>query len=234
MQIAIREIHDGVKSYEGHRGDGQLLLQELTHRINNELASTVGIVTSMATHSDNDDVKVALAGVIEHILDFSRIYRALQMPTTDQWVDAAEYLRELCQSISIAKLQYKKIELIFLESSLQLNAFRCWRMGMIVSELVTNAARHAFYGGGGRIQVALSNRGALVECSVTDSGSVHGDFRPGQGSKIVQSLARDLNGRVRYRFGVTGTIATLSFPLVQTEPNHVDGNRLSLSTPCPR
>jgi two-component sensor histidine kinase len=206
-----------------------LLLRELTRRINNELASTIGFVMLTAAKSGNDEVKLAMAGVIQHINDFARIYRALQVPATDDWIDAAKYLRELCHSISGAKLQHRDIELAFLESPLQLHASRCWRLGMIVSELVANASRHAFGEDGGKIEVELLNRGASVECSVTDNGSGLDVIRPGQGFRITQSLAHGLNGKIDYRFGGCGTAAMLSFPLVEIEPDHAEGNCLRLS-----
>jgi two-component sensor histidine kinase len=96
----------------------ELLLRELTHRINNELASTIGFVRLTAAQSESEDVKVALAGVIEHIHDFAGVYRALQRPAGNGPVDAAGYLRGLCQSISRAKLQHRGIELTFVESPL--------------------------------------------------------------------------------------------------------------------
>jgi two-component sensor histidine kinase len=42
-----------------------LLLRELMHRMNNELAATIGFASLSAARSGNDDVKVALAGVIQ-------------------------------------------------------------------------------------------------------------------------------------------------------------------------
>jgi two-component sensor histidine kinase len=199
---------------------GEHLLLELTHRINNELTSTIGFVRLMAAQSTNDDVKVALARVIQHIYDFARVYRALQMPAVDDGIDATKYLRELCQSISCAKLQHKGIELVFIESPLELNALRCWRLGMIMSELIANASRHAFYGGGGIVQVELITHNTFVECAVTDNGSGLKNIRPGQGLKIIRSLVRDLNGAISFRCGAIGTRATLSFPLRGTEPGY--------------
>jgi two-component sensor histidine kinase len=188
-----------------------LLLRELTHRINNELAATVGFVSLSAARSDDDDVKVALAGVMQHINDSARVYRALQMPADDDRIDAAAYLGELCRSISRAKLQHKGIELVFRECPLQLNALRCWRLGMIVFELITNASRHAFRDSGGKIQVELLNDETIVECSVTDNGAGSENIRPGQGMKIIRSLVVDLRGSIDHRFGTIGTSVVLSF-----------------------
>jgi two-component sensor histidine kinase len=194
-----------------------LLLRELTHRINNELASTIGFVSIMAARSTSDDVKVALTAVREHIHDFARIYRALQMPSADHRIDSAGYLRELCQCISRAKLQHRGIELVFVESPLTLSALRCWRLGMIVSELIANASRHAFREGGGRIEVELLHRDAFVECTVTDNGSGGENIKPGHGMGIIQSLIRDLSGTIDHRCGAIGTRAVLSFPRDEVE-----------------
>ena len=150
--------------------DEHLLLQELTHRINNELASTIGFLKLTAAQSASDEVKVALAGVIQHIHDFAGIYRALQMPVADGWVDAA-------------------------------------------SELIANASRHAFRGGGGKIEVELLNRDACVECTVTDNGFGSENICPGQGLKIIRSLAHDLDGTIDHRSGTKGMCAMLRFPL---------------------
>jgi two-component sensor histidine kinase len=203
-----------IKSCNEPPAGEHLLLQELTHRINNELASTIGFVRLTAAQSSSDDVRVALTGVVQHISEFARIYRALQMPVADGWTDAANYLRELCQSISRAKLQHRGIELVLVECPLLLSASRCWRLGMIVSELIANASRHAFGGGGGKIEVELINHGAFVECTVTDNGSGSANNRPGQGLKIIRSLVHDLDGTIDHRFGTMGTSARLYFPLL--------------------
>ena len=194
-----------------------LLLRELMHRMNNELAATIGFASLSAARSGNDDVKMALAGVIQQVTDSARVYRALQMPVDDGWMDAAAYLRELCQSISRAKLQHRGIELVLIECPLQLNASRCWRLGMIVSELIANASRHAFRDGGGKIQVELINRETSVECIVMDDGSGSENIRPGQGMKIIRSLVAELRGTINHRSGTKGTSAILAFQLSELE-----------------
>jgi two-component sensor histidine kinase len=201
-------------------GDEFLLVQELTHRIKNELASTMGFVSLVAARSGNDEVKLALSGVLEHIYDFAGVYKSLQMPASDHLIDAADYLRTACRSISRARLRHKDVQLVFAGSPLTLTSHRCWRLGMIASELITNASRHAFAKGGGRIQVALASRGGEVSCAVADNGPLAEHGRPGLGMKIVRSLAHDLNGTLDHQFGALGTIATVSFPLFAAESEH--------------
>lgn len=207
-----------------------LLLQELTHRIKNELASTIGFIGCTSARSHNEEVKTALNSVIQHISDSALVYRALQMPGVDGPIDAANYLRELCRSISRAKLQHRAIELAFLESPLELSGARCWRLGMIVSELISNASRHAFGGDVGKIQVKLNHRDAFVDCIVSDNGSGSGKIKLGQGLKIIRSLVHELDGTIEYRSGRLGTVAMLSFP-IQAWSRHGDSAPRSTASP---
>jgi two-component sensor histidine kinase len=210
------------------------LLRELTHRTNNELASTMGFLSWTSARSADEDVQVALAGVIEHINGIARIYRALQMPVADNWIDAEGNLRELCQAISGAKLKRRGIELLFIECPLQLSASRCWRLGMIVSELITNASRHAFRDSGGKIQVGLLNCETYVECIVTDNGFGSENIKEGQGMKIVQSLVHDLRGRIDHRSGPMGTRVMLSFPLGQAGLDNAEALSLKFTNASPQ
>jgi two-component sensor histidine kinase len=83
---------------------------------------------------------------------------------------------------------------------------------MIVSELITNAARHAFAGRPGEIRVELLHAGGLVKCTVSDNGSAPADVQPGRGIRIVEQLAKELNGSFERKFGFAGTTAAVVFP----------------------
>jgi two-component sensor histidine kinase len=189
-----------------------VLLHELNHRINNEFAAAIGVVTVAAARSSNDEAKAALTGVAELLHRYADVHRLLQMPDCDTLVDAAVYLRQLCLSISRSTLDASEISLVLSAQSLRLQAERCWRLGMIVHELISNAARHAFENRGGAIRVAVWQDGAFVKCSVQDSGSVTTSIAPGHGLKIVNSLSRALGGRFGQTFGVLGSKSLLVFP----------------------
>jgi two-component sensor histidine kinase len=192
-----------------------LLLREMTHRINNELTSAISFASVIASRSHNGDVKIALANMIEHLFDHARVYRALQMPAENKWVDATAYLRELCQSISCAKLRHNSIELVLVEHQIRLTSMQCWRLGMILSELITNSCRHAFTEIGGSIRIELKKRGSSAECRITDDGSSSDIVRSGHGLKIVKHLAIALDGAIDLRFGEDGAIATVSFRIAE-------------------
>jgi len=192
--------------------DEGLLLRELTHRINNEFASAISTVCLTAARSSNNEVKVALNAVAKRLHYHAEVHRSLRMPEHDAHVDAAAFVYKLCQAINRSKLADTKIRLVFVTSPLWLASNRCWRLGMIVYELVTNAARHAFADANGEIRVELRHAGAFAECRVLDNGSASKGLRPGHGLKIVRELVKALDGRFEQQLGSGGSRSSLIFP----------------------
>jgi two-component sensor histidine kinase len=84
----------------------RLLINELTHRINNEFASAISLVSLAAVRSSNREVKVALTSVVELLHHYADVYRALQMPEHRTRIDVTAYLEQLCLSMSRSKLDF--------------------------------------------------------------------------------------------------------------------------------
>lgn len=190
----------------------QMLLRELNHRINNEFTSIISMVRLIAARSGNEEVKTVLNDVTARLHQYADVHHALKMPQPAAGLDAAAHLRQLCLSISRSKLDFMKIKLVFEACPLTLSSDQCWRLGMIVQELITNAARHAFSGRDGEIRVELSRAGPLIQCRVLDSGSGPAAFQPGQGTKIVGYPAHELGGHVERYSGPYGSTVIVVFP----------------------
>jgi two-component sensor histidine kinase len=97
-----------------------------------------------------------------------------------------------------------------------MEADRCWRLGLIVSELVTNAARHAFKEHGGLIRVELRATTKSLECRVIDNGVGIANVRAGCGLKILRALARGLGGTIEQWSGPHGTTSVVLFPMIRS------------------
>jgi two-component sensor histidine kinase len=190
----------------------RLLLREITHRINNEFASAIQVVSFAAAKSGDRNVKAALGNVMEQLHNYARVHHALQMPANNDCIDACTYLRELCRSISRSKLENRNIELVLVERLFWMTSERCWLMGMIVTELITNAVRHAFGPEGGTIRIECRTSGQLVECRVSDNGSGSvAAVRPGSGLRIIEALAQALGAEFRFNIGEKGSESVLTF-----------------------
>jgi two-component sensor histidine kinase len=200
-----------IQSSERFSSEARLLLREFSHRINNEFTSAIGAI-SIAARSANNEAKAALAAVQDQLQNYAQVHHALQLPEHSSCIDAAAYLQQLCRAISRSKLDRKGIELRLVERPFRMDSERCWRLGLIVSELITNAERHAFRNAGGCIRVELLPSQSFAECRVTDDGANEGNIRPGHGLTIVDALARSLGGTFDQQFGPQGATSVLIFP----------------------
>ena len=195
-----------------------LLLRELNHRINNGLASAINLVSAAAVCAEGAEAKRALSDVVELLHGYADVHRALAMPEGEALIDAATYIRKLCCAMRRALLDRMNIELASAMQSLPLQSERCRRLGLIVHELVANAAKHScFDARAGAIRIKLTRNGALVNCVVVDNGSRSARGTSGRGLQISKDLAKSLGGRVEHGFGTEFTSVVLSFPLVERE-----------------
>jgi two-component sensor histidine kinase len=198
--------------------DGSLLLRELNHRIGNDLTSAICTVSAQAMQSDNMAVKTALLGVVDLLHHCADVHRALHMPDQKRLTDAAAYLQRLCFSVTKYQLDHLAIRVLFSADDLRLEGERCWKVGLIVSELLTNVARHAkFDSRPPELRVELTLSGNVVKCKVSDNGSAPEPVRRGRGLTIVGELASSLGGRVHTSCAAEGYYFLLTFSLTEAE-----------------
>ena len=197
---------------------GRILLDELNHRIKNELASVINLVTFKAVWTDSVDAKEELSNVVDLLHQHVQVHSILTMPDGDALVDAGDQLRRLALAMSGSRLGRMNIRLVLAAETLPLESERCWRLALAVYELVTNAVRHAcFDGRDGEIKIRLMRAGSWVNCRVTDNGSGLGRIKLGRGLRIVGDLASSLGGRIDRTSGTIWNSFSLDFPLTQRE-----------------
>jgi two-component sensor histidine kinase len=193
--------------------DPWLILREMSHRVFNEFTAAICAVSAAAAEADDKEVKSVLGAVSDRLHSYAQIQRALEVPSFGCIVDASAHLRQLLEATSRAKLSHCGIELVFIAQQIELNSERCWRLGLIVSELITNATRHGLKERHGKVCIELLQRQALVECRVADNGVAPTEVRPGRGLEIIQALAVELEGRLDQYFGSQGSVSVLTFPI---------------------
>jgi two-component sensor histidine kinase len=198
--------------------EGRTLLDEMNHRIKNDLVSVINLVTLKAVSTDNVDAKEELSSVVDLLHQHVAVHSILTMPDRDALVDAGEQLRKLGLAMSRCKLDRMNIRLVLAAETLPLESERCWRLALAVYELVTNAVRHAYFDGrDGEIKIELMRAGSWVNCRVTDNGSGLGRIKLGRGLRIVGDLASSLGGRIDRTSGTIRNSFSLDFRLTPRE-----------------
>jgi two-component sensor histidine kinase len=85
-------------------------------------------------------------------------------------------------------------------------------IGLIVTELVINANKYAYDGRPGPIEIALRQDSANLRLSVSDNGRGRATHSGGFGTRMIDSLVRQLEARLDYADNDPGLRAVLTIP----------------------
>jgi two-component sensor histidine kinase len=189
-----------------------ILVQEITHRVVNEYAQAITTLVLAAADAPCPDAQGALRQAALRLQAFAEAHRVLQPLPSAGDVGLGDYLARVCAALVAASLHERGVRLRLVCDDIALSPGRCWRMGMIVAELVANSVSHGFGDGEGAILIEVRSSGGRFACRVSDNGAATSNPRRGRGSNIVEGLATELGGDVEWRFTPTGTCVLLTAP----------------------
>jgi len=190
-----------------------LYVNEFLHRVHNEYTSAISMATRLAARSSRHETKAALTQIIDQLHALARAHELLRPPLATAFSDLSTGLTRLCHAMASSGLAQRGIEMhLSIPGSVPLDANRCWRVQLIISELITNASRHAFTSKTGRIAVSVECISGQVICSVSDDGSAAATPKRGLGTELIDALAADLHGHIERLHEKAGTTVTLRFP----------------------
>ncbi len=199
-------IHGGPEGLPFH------LVEEINHRIVNEYAEAISTLSLAASQMPAAEGRIALARAADRLRAHAQTHRAL-LPPMGGRINLADYVGEVCESLSRASLADRGVRLTVDTDEIWEGSTRAWRIGLVIAELVRNAARHGLAGRDGEIVVRLTRRDEVIYCVVGDNGQRALNPRPGRGVNLVRALAAELGGSVDWRFGEGGCRAGLQVPV---------------------
>ena len=188
------------------------LVEEVSHRVINEYAEAISTLSLAAARSASFQARATLRDAANRLRAHAEAHRALLAPASAGQIALADHLDFVCASMANASLSERGVRLLVQTDEVWMDAGRCWRVGLIVVELIRNAARHGLGGGPGAIGVSIVDEAGCVSCVVSDNGRPPPALRPGRGCRLVEILARELRGSASWRFTPDGCTAKVTFP----------------------
>ncbi|MEO8883961.1 MAG: histidine kinase dimerization/phosphoacceptor domain -containing protein [Devosia sp.] len=187
-----------------------VLLQELQHRVANSLQIIASVLMQSARRVQSEETRGHLHDAHHRLMSVAALQRQLAV-TKHGGVELRSYFTELCASIGASMIHdHDKVTLDVDIDSSSVGADASMSLGLIVTELVINALKHAFPGGRhGKIMVSYHSAGADWTLSVRDDGIGMSHkptpVRAGLGTSIVEALANQLGGKVVVTSNSEGT-----------------------------
>ena len=204
MRLAEKHKDDLVR--EKH-----VLLQELQHRVANSLQIIASVLMQSARRVQSEETRLHLRDAHSRVMSIATLQKQLAV-TQLKSVELRPYFTDLCQSISASMIgDPKRLTLETKVDGTATNSDVSVSMGLIVTELVINAIKHAFpdQTADGRITVSFASDGEGWLLAVSDNGAGMpvGKKRgkPGLGTGIVDALSKQLDANVTLRDANPGT-----------------------------
>lgn len=179
------------------------LLREIDHRVKNSLAMISSLLRMQASASHSEEVEDELHDAANRVLTVSRVHEKLYQGRDVSSVNMREYIEPLCTEIRNAVSSDAIAINLDLPDEL-ISADMAVAMGLIVSELLSNALRHGFEDSAtGLIDITCKGDREAFVFTVADNGrGVPENFSletaMGLGMKIVRLYASQLGGQLTY------------------------------------
>lgn len=200
------------------RERAEVLLSEVNHRVANSLQLVSALVNMQSKTVSDEAAKGALKETETRIQAISQIHKSLYTSSDVTSVALNDYLGVILDNLGAA--MHNDGHTARLASTLDpvvMPTDQSVNLGIIATELVTNAFKYAYPAGrSGDIRVLLRKlKEGQAELVVQDDGIGLGSASrrrgTGLGSKIVAAMAAGLNTEVEYSARTPGTAARLVF-----------------------
>lgn len=205
VAVAISDVTDA-RRIEKLKDDvvreKHVLLQELQHRVANSLQIIASVLMQSARKVQSDEARSHLHDAHHRVMSIATLQRQLAVSKAGD-VELRPYLTDLCESIGASMIYDPAlVTLTAIVDDSVISSEASVSLGLIVTELVINALKHAFPDRAtlGTIIVEYWSRPTGWSLTVKDDGVGMPEDRdaqkPGLGTGIVDALSKQLDATV--------------------------------------
>ena len=190
-----------------------VLLKELQHRVANSLQIVASVLMLSARRVQSEETRMHLRDAHQRVMSIAAVQRHLAVSDLKD-VRLRGYFTELCDSLAASMIHdHDELSIAVKADDSIIGSEESVSLGLIVTELVINALKHAFpQHRNGKIVVDYQSTGSAWTLSVSDDGiGMHdGDVvKPGLGTGIVEALANQLDATVHAASSHPGTVISI-------------------------
>ncbi len=205
-----RDIEEARAHAERERERVEALLQDTNHRIGNSLATVSSLLALQMMRSKSDEVRDALEAARQRVHAIASAHRRLRLGDDLESACAEEFLSSVIEDIVKTQTDNGRIAIRGEIEPLTMSARDATTVGILASELITNALKHAFPDGRrGSVLVSLfRDSDGIPTLRISDDGigmqMDQGEGEKGLGSAIVRQLSGPFGAEPHYVNGSNG------------------------------
>ena len=217
-RVIEREKDDLTKRTQELLNEKSILLQEMQHRVANSLQIIASILMLKASSVTSEETRSHLEDAHRRVMSVAAVQQHLKVSTQVDRVDIAPYLIELCATLTASMVSDNRPVALRVDAddAATGSAFAV-SLGLIVTELVINALKHAFPAGRQdcRVNVVYKVAGSDWQLVVSDNGVGMAEDstkvrKLGLGTSLVLALSQHLDARVESASGPGGVSVSIT------------------------
>jgi two-component sensor histidine kinase len=225
-QFAESEIRAANVRLERLAAKQAILLREMNHRIGNSLQLITSMIRLQAASTQDTDARDVLRQAAERVIAVAQVHQRLYTSDDVRYVQMRPYLTQLLAELQTAAAE-RGCDLILEVEDRRLTTDQAISIGIMVSELVTNALKYAYPDANGPIRVRLKTiADGKCELVVEDDGigtGGDGDVKgTGVGARIVDAMAKSLAATHAIDRDHAGARSIVQFVPIEAEEDSKD------------
>jgi two-component sensor histidine kinase len=202
-----------------------ILIQEVQHRVANSLQIIASVLMQSARRVQSEEARGHLQNAHHRVMSIAAVQKQLSTSQGGN-VELRTYLTQLCESLGASMIADPgRLSISVTADDSAVEADISISVGLIVTELVINALKHAFPDQPiGKIVIDYSSTGSDWMLSVTDNGigmpTGRDAPKAGLGTGIVEALVKNLQGEIQLNDADPGTAVTITHrgaPIANTD-----------------
>jgi two-component sensor histidine kinase len=175
------------------------LLKEVNHRVKNSLQLVSSVLTLHRAGISDERARRQFDEAATKVDTVARVHQRLYRDEDVESLAFGTFLEEMCKDLEAALSGPTVAQVRCSTEECRLPTDVAIPLALIVNELVTNAAKHAYPAGGvAPIRVTFKKEGSAVVASVADDGPLTKELSEsdgnGLGMRLVATLLRQLRG----------------------------------------
>ncbi len=194
-----------------------ILLQEVHHRVKNNLAVTSGLLYMQRVSTENPEIASLLGESERRIKTMTLIHELLYSSSDLSSIPIDEYIVSLVGLIQNSLDPDENIDVKTTSDSFSINVTQAVPCALILNELISNSYKHAFDpGANAKIEIIVTEQDDVAEFTIRDNGKgipedvLNGDSQSSLGLTIVKTLIRQVDGTFEIK-EEKGTVAKFHF-----------------------
>ncbi len=221
ITVYVQEITEQKKKETQLReslAEKETLLQEIHHRVKNNLAVVSGMMQLQAFEETDENLKQKLNAGIGRIRTMGSIHELLYQTESFSKLEADRNIKKLVTEIVQTFQPNVELDLRFDLQKISLNINQAIPFSLIINEVVTNVLKHAFDNQEqGTLSVTLTKEDNFISFQVADNGKgLPPDFtkfepKNSLGMQLIETLSNQLKANYSYRTVEEETHFTLTF-----------------------